>query len=198
MTCCVFLLLPSAGWLGVIVSDQLWYPLWDASKVDSTALQLARLIGDKYKIGGGGNVTMPSPALPQQVQVVAQEVTMSPTHRPVFDPVPGVATSSVQPKLLTWDEASSSSPAPRVPPGYVIVSTHEVKRLHMYEMWEILTKSKNQIPGQVARLGEILEELGIDSASSLLQCNEADIQQLAECLKKIPRALFLSHTMELK
>lgn len=79
-----------------------------------------------------------------------------------------------------------------------MISTQDLQKLHMYEMWEILTKPKNQIPGQVARLGEIFEELGIDSASSLLQCTEADIQQLGECLKKIPRALFLSKTVEVK
>ena len=186
----------SVGWLGVIVSDQLWYPLWDASKVDSTALQLARLIGDKYKIG---NSSSSSVVVLPQAQGLAAEVAPSPTHRPVLEPVPSVTNTPVQPKALTWDDApSSSSPAPRIPPGYVMISTQELQRLHMYEMWEILAKPKNQIPGQVARLGEILEELGIDSASSLLQCTEADIQQLAECLKKIPRALFLSHTMEVK
>ena len=172
----------SAGWLGVIVSDQLWYPLWDASKVDSTALQLARLIGDKYKIGNNNNnngvvaAAMPSPALPQVQERAQVAVALSPTHRdrPVLEqPVPSVTNSPVQPKMLTWDEAaaaSASSPAPSLPPGYVMVSSHERQLLHMYIMWEVLTKPRNQIPGQVTRLGEILEELGIDSAASLLQC----------------------------
>jgi hypothetical protein len=37
------------GWLGIMLGDQLWYPLWDENQVESTARQLASMIGSSSK-----------------------------------------------------------------------------------------------------------------------------------------------------
>ncbi len=34
------------GWLGFMIGDALWYPLWDQECLDSTATALAKSIGD--------------------------------------------------------------------------------------------------------------------------------------------------------
>jgi hypothetical protein len=41
------------GWLGMMVGTELWYPLWDANQVESTAKQLSNLIGNNAKLPAG-------------------------------------------------------------------------------------------------------------------------------------------------
>ena len=37
------------GWLGTMIGDALWYPLWSDEQVDSTAVALAAVIGNQSK-----------------------------------------------------------------------------------------------------------------------------------------------------
>jgi hypothetical protein len=205
----------------VIVSDAMWYPLWDRQQVDSTTQGLAKFIGDRFKIGS--NTTGPAP-----IQAVGSHESPSPSHgalpavsagpdhpsssspsqrlAPLTQsgryssptrPAAGFALSSpTQPAAYStalshtgnnsnngdWD-----GPSTLVPPGYSVIPTRD---LHMHELWEVLTKPRNQLA--TGKVWEIFEELGIESASSLVQCNEEDLQRLAGCLKKIPRAVFFS------
>ena len=51
------------GWLGFMLGDALWYPLWDDSHVHSTGNEIVKIIGDKGKIGMPAVLqTSPTPA----------------------------------------------------------------------------------------------------------------------------------------
>jgi hypothetical protein len=103
--------------------------------------------------------------------------------------IPTVNPNSVTP---TTTISSLDEFAPTLPPGYTVVPS---RQLQLSELWEILTKPRNQIePGKVY---ETFDELGIDNAASLEQCTAEDLQELAGYLRKIPRALFLARSMEL-
>jgi hypothetical protein len=54
------------GWLGIMLGDALWYPLWDEGQVESATRQLADMIGSSSKIVSGGyGLGSSSPAAPK-------------------------------------------------------------------------------------------------------------------------------------
>ena len=213
----------------MIVSDSLWYPLWDRSQVESTTQRLAKLIGDQYKIGGttsgaaaatvagagAGAGTAPlqgggcAPGSPTQSDSHASPSRalggavgpQTPTRPADYPSALALTGGSINNNFSNktnnnpnnsnnnnssgvWDEPSAV-----VPPGYTMIPQRD---LHLFELWELLTKPRNQLPSAASKMPEIFEELGIENAASLVECKEEDLQRLAECLKKIPRALFFS------
>jgi hypothetical protein len=38
------------GWLGIMIGDSLWYPMWSESQIDSTAQEIAKVLGNEAKL----------------------------------------------------------------------------------------------------------------------------------------------------
>ena len=49
------------GWLGFMLGTELWYPLWSPGNVQSTAIELGKLIGDNAKSDGSCTSAHASP-----------------------------------------------------------------------------------------------------------------------------------------
>ena len=56
------------GWLGFMLGTELWYPLWSLVNVQSTAIELGKLIGDNAKSDG---TTSSFPASPSKTMVAS-------------------------------------------------------------------------------------------------------------------------------
>ena len=70
------------GWLGFMVGTELWYPLWSPGNVQSTAVELAKLIGDNARSNGMSTIV---PTSPSKTMVASAS---SPTVIVVSSPTP--------------------------------------------------------------------------------------------------------------
>ena len=77
------------GWLGFMVGTELWYPLWSLDNVQSTATELAKLIGNNAKRDGYGIISSVSP--PSKTTMVAS--ASSPTVA-ISSPTPTTTTTT--------------------------------------------------------------------------------------------------------
>eukprot|EP01041_Mallomonas_annulata_P013018 gene13018-27470_t len=193
------------GWLAFIVGDALWYPLWDGSTsgVESTAQRIAKQIGDKSKIS-------PSHVPTSVLMNTASEQRFNSTTGFTCDSDMGniIETETDGGRKYTTTSNSNlarstsvtvvrnSSPPPRNA-GRLLESNSTQslpssgsKYSHEIELWILLSSLKNQ--KIIGKVFEILDELGIYDPEALLKCEEDEYLRLADCLKKVPRAIFLS------
>ena len=90
------------GWLGFLVGTELWYPLWAPDKVDSTAREIVKLVGDNARSDGNntkgntmmvssssmvasGMVTSSSSTTVMVTSVSDKNPTNSNSNRPILD-----------------------------------------------------------------------------------------------------------------
>ena len=98
------------GWLGFMVGTELWYPLWAADKVQGTATELAKLIGDNAKCGG--NFVLESPT--SDVGPIG----------PTPDPTPGTPGTPGPPIIQV-----PTTPAPTNPTQAMWLTLHDSDKI---------------------------------------------------------------------
>jgi hypothetical protein len=119
------------GWLGIMVGDSLWYPLWNHDYVNATATEIANCM----------KVTDISAAVPTSPVQAVQPTTSSTALGPL-------------------DEA-----------------------------WQILSDQSKVT--DMESLTTLLNEIGLSTASELLDCDEDEIQKIADFLKSVPKKKFV-------
>ena len=73
------------GWLGFMLGTELWYPLWSPGNVQSTAIELGKLIGDNAKSDGSSSSAPSSPSKTMVASASSPAVVVSsppPTSAP--------------------------------------------------------------------------------------------------------------------
>ena len=125
------------GWLGFMIGDALWYPLWDDGHVHSTGNEIGKIIGDKGKIG-----------MPEILTPVLQ--SSSTPAQTVSSPAPSVSVSQEKGGGQSREENGRLS-----------------KELRMASAYIILTDVRKAKPTEVAVLKQSLDDEGIDDPSVL-------------------------------
>jgi len=125
------------GWLAFMVGDSLWYPLWEDSHVHSTGSEIAKVLGNKGKIGTSTVVNPVPPEGPKQ----------SPT-RPVQ------MTAAITGSEKETNDLREENSRLR-------------KDLSMASAYILLTDEKKIKSTQVSVLKQYLDDEGIDDPSFL-------------------------------
>ena len=66
------------GWLGFMLGTELWYPLWSPGNVQSTAIELDKLIGDNARSDGTSSSAPASPSKTMVASACSPTVVSSP------------------------------------------------------------------------------------------------------------------------
>ena len=68
------------GWLGFMLGTELWYPLWSPGNVQSTAIELGKLIGDNAKSDGSSAPASPVASVSSPAVVSSPPPTSGPNY----------------------------------------------------------------------------------------------------------------------
>jgi hypothetical protein len=153
------------GWLGIMVGQQLWHPMYDESAVAKTASVIKGLIGDGAPriVDRRSSLVMLDVQHDHQQQQQQQQQASTPQmqqQRPSNANL-GSSFSMTAMAELSWE----------------------------VEVWALLTnpvKAKD-----AAALSAYLTELGVTDASELLEFDEAEVGEIAAFLKKHPKKKLL-------
>lgn len=126
------------GWLAFMVGDSLWYPLWDDNHVHSTGSEIAKVLGNKGKIGASAVMTPVPPSGPM------------PSH-----------TKPVKTTVAT------TTPSNEIVNDLRKENSRLQKELSMASAYILLTDERKIKPTQVSVLKQYLDDEGIDDPSVL-------------------------------
>ena len=70
------------GWLGIMIGDALWYPLWEQNHIESTAKEIVKLINSSQPLQQNSLIYSKNPTDNSQVKPTPQKPISSPTLSP--------------------------------------------------------------------------------------------------------------------
>ncbi len=166
-----------SGWLGFMVGDALWYPLWKGDQLASTARSLYNLIGDDAKLDGGATTPPPLTLLPPVVGASGGD----------GDGDGGTPSQSQDNKLPALSPTAPDSAAPSTPGG----RSASVKAMldPLAEAWSILTNTASAKDPDALKAK--LDEEGLSEPTDLPYLDEAALSAFADLLKNVKKRKFL-------
>eukprot|EP01041_Mallomonas_annulata_P005683 gene5683-11469_t len=152
------------GWLGFMIGDSLWYPMYSEQDVSSTVMSVVNLLGAN--------------ALKSRSYLTSSTVKVPNNNTPLSIP----SISTMQPLMSVPNHTDSESVSKSVPPEIISLKPD-------YNLaWEYLTdKSKHKTPERIVSL---LDELGLSKATELMYVEPGEVQALAACMKPVAKKAF--------
>jgi hypothetical protein len=169
------------GWLGIMIGDSLWYPLWNENQIESTANEISKVVGYESRLdfntrlaNNNNNNNLKNNLnknSPHQTNANAQPLASYINNNNNNN---GMMSNTYN---STYSNQYVGAPAP-------------VERIDYKAAYKLLKDADESL--NAALLKATLIEFGVKAAEDLAELDLEDYRVLAELLKKVPRKRFLT------
>jgi len=164
------------GWLGLMVGDALWYPLWSRTCVCSTVTSLINVIGENGKRCAGAS----SPGVDSVFSITSNVASLS-----VVTAKDNISPAKIDIISNTTDtSAVVSSPAIKQPLDL------------LQSAWEALISDAHAVDTGKEELAKKIQDYGLTKCEDLKYLEESEVTELSQLLKVVPRRKFKDYLNE--